>query len=154
MIEVLISVGILSIGLLGVAALIPVGKLAMIETEKSDRTGACGRAALQEVRVRGMCNPDLWQGVVGTISVAVIDPLGYTTGTAAGQFGATNLGGTSTSPLPRRTLTTTTSTATAEALCRWPDDLSFSRPDEITAGTATVGTRPVPAAVDVNGNPE
>ncbi|MEN6406844.1 MAG: hypothetical protein ABFC77_10260, partial [Thermoguttaceae bacterium] len=42
----------------------------------------------------------------------------------------------------------------AEALCRWPDDLSFSRPDEITAGTATVGTRPVPAAVDVNGNPE
>ena len=42
--EVLVSMGVLVIGLLGVAALIPIGKLAMIETNKSDRTGTCGRA--------------------------------------------------------------------------------------------------------------
>ena len=47
--EVLISMGILSLGLLGVAALIPVGKLALVETDKSDRGGACGRAALADV---------------------------------------------------------------------------------------------------------
>jgi hypothetical protein len=54
--EVLISVFILSIGLLGVAALIPVGKLAMKETEASDRTGALGRAALHDLKVRGLLN--------------------------------------------------------------------------------------------------
>ena len=58
--EVLISVFVLSVGLLGVAALIPVGKLAMKETDKSDRTGACGRAALRDLRVRGLLYTTTW----------------------------------------------------------------------------------------------
>ncbi|MEN6557578.1 MAG: hypothetical protein ABFC54_05295 [Thermoguttaceae bacterium] len=150
----LISVGILSIGLLGVAALIPVGKLAMIETEKSDRTGACGRAALQEVRIRGLCDPNLWNGVAGTPPVVIIDPLGWNNG-----LNSTKLGGSS-GILNRYILTTATSSSAAtqtllvDSLCRWHDDLNFSRPDEVTAGTAPVGSRPVPAAFDTNGNPE
>ena len=39
-------------GLLCVAMLIPVGKLAMTAANRSDRTGACGRAALHDIKVR------------------------------------------------------------------------------------------------------
>ena len=45
LLEVLVSIGILTLGLLGVAMLIPIGKFAMTEVEKADRTGTCGRAA-------------------------------------------------------------------------------------------------------------
>ena len=34
--------------------LLPIGKFAMTETEKSDRTGMCGRAGLRDVKVRRM----------------------------------------------------------------------------------------------------
>jgi hypothetical protein len=42
--------------------LIPLGKIALMETEKSDRTGACGRAAMREVQVRRMLDfTSVWQ---------------------------------------------------------------------------------------------
>ncbi len=59
LIEVLISTFVLSIGLLGLAALIPVGRFAIVETGKADRAGACGRAATRDLRVRDMLN--LWK---------------------------------------------------------------------------------------------
>ena len=40
LLEVLVSIFILTLGILGVATLIPIGKVAMVETNKSDRTGA------------------------------------------------------------------------------------------------------------------
>lgn len=52
--EVLISIFVLSIGMLGVAALIPVGRWTLVETGKADRAGACGRAAMREVKARRM----------------------------------------------------------------------------------------------------
>jgi prepilin-type N-terminal cleavage/methylation domain-containing protein len=45
--EVLISIFILSVGMLGVAALIPIGRHTLVETGKADRSGACGRAAMR-----------------------------------------------------------------------------------------------------------
>lgn len=50
--EVLISVFVISIGLLGIVALIPVANYALMETSKADRTAACGQAAKRDVRVR------------------------------------------------------------------------------------------------------
>ena len=47
--EVLISVFVLAVGLLGMAALIPVGRMAMVETGKHDRSGSAGRALLRTV---------------------------------------------------------------------------------------------------------
>jgi len=58
--EVLIAMFVLSIGLLGVAALIPVGRLAIVEAGKADRSGACGRAALSEIKVRQMLDYRFW----------------------------------------------------------------------------------------------
>ena len=55
--EVLISVFVLSMGLIGMAALLPLGRFAINETGKADRAGACGRAALREIKVRHMLDP-------------------------------------------------------------------------------------------------
>ena len=50
----------LSVGLLGLAALIPVGRFAMVEAGKSDRAAACGRAGLRDIKIRGMLDPTTW----------------------------------------------------------------------------------------------
>ena len=60
LLEVLVSMGILTLGVLGVAMLIPIGKFAMTEVEKSDRTGMCGRAGLRDVKVRRMLDTSNW----------------------------------------------------------------------------------------------
>lgn len=54
LLEVLVSIGVIAVGLLGVAALIPLGTFAVSETAKADRSSAMGRAAMHEVRVRDM----------------------------------------------------------------------------------------------------
>ncbi len=54
LLEVLISIFVMAVGLMGVAALIPIGTFAVSETAKADRSAAMGRAAIHEVRVREM----------------------------------------------------------------------------------------------------
>ncbi|MBN2295882.1 MAG: prepilin-type N-terminal cleavage/methylation domain-containing protein [Pirellulales bacterium] len=54
LLEVLVSIGVIAVGLLGVATLIPLGSFAVNETAKADRSAALGRAAMHEVRVRDM----------------------------------------------------------------------------------------------------
>jgi hypothetical protein len=65
--EVLISIFVLSIGLLGVAALIPLGQMALWETAKADRCGACGRAALREIQVGRMLDFRYWYWTPSTL---------------------------------------------------------------------------------------
>ncbi len=114
LLEILVSIFILSIGLLGVAALIPVGKLALVETNKSDRSGALGRAGLREVKVRRMIDLTVnataaatnlydpsttfpgrvaWPLPNGLYGPYAIDPLGVQNGLSTA---ALNLGGTAT----------------------------------------------------------
>jgi hypothetical protein len=164
--EILISIGILSIGLLGIATLIPLGKMSMRETEKSDRTGACGRAALREVEVRRMLDRATWFGDYGT-GVFVIDPLYYAANTIAALPArlatdpplAPNLGGAIATPLlppvPRITLTslmlrTTDPPATTQMkqalagqLVGWQDELLFALPKEMNPPPANAGDRPI-----------
>ena len=63
LLEVLISIFVLAIGLLGVAAVIPIGRFEIVETAKADRCGACGRAALRDVKVRRMLDPTRWRDI-------------------------------------------------------------------------------------------
>jgi hypothetical protein len=63
--EVLISIFVLSIGLLGVAAIIPLGQLALWETAKADRSGACGRAAMREIEVGRWLDFRFWYWTPG-----------------------------------------------------------------------------------------
>lgn len=60
LLEVLISIFVIMVGLLGIAAVIPVGRYTMVEIAKADRSGACGRAATRDVKVRAMVDPYQW----------------------------------------------------------------------------------------------
>ena len=127
LLEVLVSIFILSVGLLGVAALIPIGKLSLVETNISDRTGACGRAALREIKIRRLLDPNNWNSTPASTTFA-IDPLGFNNGLtnnlggASGTIARINLasGGAGWTP------------AQAESLFRWPDDLIVTLPKDMT----------------------
>lgn len=98
LLEVLISIGILSVGLASVMALIPAGgnqaKKAMIE----DRRGAMGVAGFADLVNFGMLNTANWSTVPTTVPAAayriVIDPIGNGTfPTAASGLTAINVDG-------------------------------------------------------------
>ena len=57
LLEVLISLGVLSIGLLGVALLIPVAQFKTKQGLLEDRKALLGRGAVREFRVRGLNDP-------------------------------------------------------------------------------------------------
>lgn len=67
LLEVLISIFVLSVGLLAVVAVLPVGIYAIREAAKSDRAAACGQAILNDVKVRGMINPNNWRDADGSV---------------------------------------------------------------------------------------
>jgi hypothetical protein len=107
--EVLISMFVLAVGLMGVAALIPAGRARIVEATKLDSAAMIGRAAFRDLQVRGWLNPRVWQWSGGAYydetnlkhpfpprtgstlrqpNVAVcLDPLGFT------QPPANNFGG-------------------------------------------------------------
>lgn len=60
LLEVLICIFILAVGLLGVAALIPVGRHEMMEAGAADRASNLGRAALRDCKVRRLYLPQQW----------------------------------------------------------------------------------------------
>ncbi len=64
--EVLISMFILAVGLLGVAALIPAGRHEIVQAAKLDNASMVGRAAFRDLQVRGFLNPANWVAFPGT----------------------------------------------------------------------------------------
>lgn len=74
LLEVLIAIFVLAIGLLGVAALIPVGRFQLEQGAKQDRAAAVGRAAWREVEVRGMLDPTVWINWEGAIFGRAVAP--------------------------------------------------------------------------------
>ncbi len=144
LIEVLMAIGVLSVGLFGVLMLIPLAKLSLIAAEKSDRTGACGRAALREVKVRRMLDFTQWLTQTGnpiaaaaTPELIAIDPLGIGI--------SDQLGGAS--GIERLTLNWTG----LDKVFFWQDELVFDLPGERTVIPANAGDRPW--ATTVSGNP-
>jgi Tfp pilus assembly protein PilV len=59
--EVLIAMGILTIGLLGVASVFPVGSHYMQKGETADRASAIAQAAFNDLLARGTLNPESWR---------------------------------------------------------------------------------------------
>ena len=67
LLEVLIAIFLLMVGLLGLAVLIVVGKLTLMQVERSDRTAACGHAAVHEIKVRNLLNYTIWRDSTGAL---------------------------------------------------------------------------------------
>jgi hypothetical protein len=160
LLEVLISVFILSVGLLGVAAIIPAGRLEMADAGKADRSSACAQAILHDVRIRGFLDPRGWRdqggnpivkdtsgGAVTAINLNTsyllqcrtyaIDPTFIAYANSQGITNAERFPyGTAATDMARVTLAraltsnTTLSSAEAERLCTWNDNLFFLIPDE------------------------
>lgn len=135
LIEVLVSMAILLGGVLGMAALMSVGKLELVRTENADRTGSCGRAAMQAVKIRKMLDPNLWylQNDAAGTTTFFIDPLGRlnisgTSGTSLAGFPRISLktSGTATSPMDL---------TQAQAIFLLQDEISVQQPDDFQSGT-------------------
>src|SRR3954468_4839961 len=62
--EVLISMGILTVGLLSVASIFPVGSFYMQKAEISDKASAIAQSVMNEIMARGMLNPRSWYVMV------------------------------------------------------------------------------------------
>jgi hypothetical protein len=60
LLEVMISVGVMAIGLMGMASLIPLGKLELAEGNRLDNTSTLGRAAFRDITIRGYLRPENW----------------------------------------------------------------------------------------------
>ena len=136
--------------------MIPIGKVAMIETNKSDRTGACGRAGIRDVKTLRMLDATTWNSTP-TGNTFVLDPLGCTNPTAS-PLGTTPLGGTvsgtASMTIQRINLKTSPSgvaltAAQAEDIFRWHDDLKYEMP--IDMNPPQTGDRPLPV-LDSSGN--
>ncbi|NLF09465.1 MAG: hypothetical protein GX594_16010 [Pirellulaceae bacterium] len=146
LLEVLVSVFIISMGLLGVAALIPLGKLAISQTNIADRTGACGRAALRHVQVRRMVDHNNWVPATppaATLGAICIDPLGFA------SFGNVPLGGAP--AVPRLSLGTGApmNFAQADPIFRWGDELLYVLPKDMSPPQP--GERPAPVVDTASG---
>lgn len=129
LLEVLIATGIMSVGLLALAALLPIGRVSIAEGMKVERGGIVGRAALRDVKVRRMLDPQRWTAVPTTASF-VIDPLGVTNGLAGafgGKLSRISLTTADDDPAKRKPLTK----PQAEAIFRSHDDLVFVLPEEM-----------------------
>lgn len=73
--EVLISMFILAIGLMGVAALIPAGRHEIVEGMKLENAAMVGRSAFRDLQVRGYLNPRNWRQAPASTQV-LYDPAG------------------------------------------------------------------------------
>ena len=62
--EVLISMGILTLGLLGVASVFPVGSFYMQKAEISDKASAIAQSVMSDIATRGMLDPNSWYVMV------------------------------------------------------------------------------------------
>src|SRR3954447_16399328 len=62
--EVLIAMGILTLGLLGVASVFPVGSFYMQKAEVADRGSAIAQSVMSDLMARGMLNPRSWYVLV------------------------------------------------------------------------------------------
>jgi hypothetical protein len=62
--EVLIAMGILTLGLLGVASIFPVAGFYMHKADLEDRGSAIARAVMNDIVARGMLNPEAWYTMV------------------------------------------------------------------------------------------
>ncbi|HZZ28319.1 MAG TPA: hypothetical protein VFE46_09995 [Pirellulales bacterium] len=63
--EVLISIGIMAVGLLSIASLIPVGGVQANRANIEERKATLGQNAYREFQIRGMANPQNWVRFTG-----------------------------------------------------------------------------------------
>ena len=118
LLEVLISMGILTVGLASVLALIPAGKSQSRKAAIDDGRGSLGSAALADVVNRGLLRPSIWSNSSAT--AIVYDPLFQYATNAAATFPA------GLTPISLGNI----AGAASDEVCRGQDDLVYSLPED------------------------
>ena len=81
LLEVLISIAVAAIGLLGVAALIPVAAYQAQDGARNDRMSNVGRRSIREIEIRGFCDPGNFNPQTGAFNsrrwIGGIVPAGF-----------------------------------------------------------------------------
>ena len=72
--EVLISMGLMTLGLLGVMSLFPVGAHYMNKADVADRGSAVARSVMSDLVSRGMLNASAWRMIATTPPVPAVPP--------------------------------------------------------------------------------
>lgn len=151
--EVLISIGVIALGIFGVSSLIPLAQFQVAKGTAKARQAALGQRAIAEFRIRDMGSPGVatapkWRTKSGLAQLYnpqtrqlrrrgfCIDPLGIA-GTS-NDFQNFPVNGTAGLVMPRVTLTNLFSpnvpadlaVSLARDVCFLEDDLVFDRPDE------------------------
>lgn len=140
LIEILISIGVVAIGLLGVAILLPVAGRQALDGEIADQAALVGRNAFHEFLIRGMSRPEYWDmtTVPSTPTAVCIDPRFRLFTTAATTL-PYSPAGTFASSMPRISLKRAPSApgfpvpitaAEADELFQSTDDLTVERPSD------------------------
>lgn len=150
LLEVLISIGVIALGIFGVASLIPVAQFQVAQGTTLDRIAAIGPSAAAEFRIRNMGSPRSWApaGFASTLlngtssdgwnvqrRAFVIDPLGFIQGKSPAFPASAN--SSMAWVLPRINLLAThipsnplLAERAAQKIFYLADDIPFDRPTE------------------------
>ncbi len=74
LIEILVSIFVLLFGLMGVAAIFPVGNFYVVEGEKFDLGSSLAQNAFEEIAARGMLRPRAWLYANTPPGMAIVNP--------------------------------------------------------------------------------
>lgn len=91
LLEVMVSMLVMTVGVLGLAAIIPLGRLELAEANVQDNAATLGRWAFRDLQVRGYLDPDNWVdpitglSIIGTLDTEV-DPASLVTQPSSRQF--------------------------------------------------------------------
>lgn len=99
LLEVLISIGVLSVGVLGAASLLPMATYFQNETTKYDRGGALAQQAVHDLQVKNYLSPRRWIFIDPSNSAPPFNPEGISSGGGSGA----GLTGTFAAPNPNYT---------------------------------------------------
>jgi type II secretory pathway pseudopilin PulG len=90
LLEVLISIGVLSVGMLGAATMLPLAKYYATEASKFDRASTLGQQAYHDLQIRGYLSikkwlkPDIAGLNYNNASAMLVDPLAWSYASANG----------------------------------------------------------------------
>jgi len=173
LLDVLVSMFVLLFGLMGVAALLPVGNYFASRATMYDRAASIGEAAFHDLQARGYLRPEMWRTINGATPIIApgenqhhwsfcIDPVGiavanegelnwfpYAAGTAPGPY-PTVMRRLS---LPNADDTGRMSLLAAERIFMSRDDVAVAFPEDQDASVIGTNNNKLPVAFESYGAP-
>jgi hypothetical protein len=139
LLEVLFAMFVMTVGLLGLATLVPVGQFQVTQATHIDAAAVISRSALREFKVRDLMDEECWVDSAGTYTTTppnpfMIDGIGFADGHTQFPYNALLGGVTNMDRITIKDIenNTTITTAQADRIFRLTDDKIFSLATDTT----------------------